>query len=87
MLTVQITMEGGVIQDMQCPAGVRVVVHDYDVDGSEEDLREDEEGHKYVEGTIDPKIRVCRPCWQNIKRAPVSAFAAVGRALAKYNSY
>ena len=39
MLTVQITMEGGVIQDMQCPAGVRVVVHDYDVDSSEEDLR------------------------------------------------
>ncbi len=51
MLTVRITMEGGVIQDMQCPAGVRVVVHDYDVDSSEDDLREDEDGQKYVEGT------------------------------------
>jgi hypothetical protein len=51
MLTVRITMEGGVIQDMLCPTGVRVVVHDYDVDGSEDDLREDENGDKYVEGT------------------------------------
>ena len=40
-----------------------------------------------TENTIDPKIRVCRRCWQNIKRTPVSAFAAIGRALAKYNSY
>jgi sugar lactone lactonase YvrE len=50
MLTVRITMEGGMIQDMQCPAGVRVVVHDYDVDGSEDGLCEDEDGNTYVEG-------------------------------------
>jgi hypothetical protein len=50
MLTVRITMEGGVIQDVQCPAGVRAIVHDYDVDGSEEDLGKDETGDSYVEG-------------------------------------
>jgi hypothetical protein len=39
-----------------------------------------------TENTIDPRIRVCGECWDEIKRAPVSAFAAIGRALAKCNS-
>jgi hypothetical protein len=31
MKTVRITMEGGVIQDVACPEGVKVVVRDYDI--------------------------------------------------------
>jgi hypothetical protein len=40
-----------------------------------------------TENTIDPDIRVCCECWKQIKRASLSAFASIGRALAKYNSY
>jgi len=47
--TVTITVEGGVVQHVDCPAGVRVVVKDYDVDGSETDLETDDNGNKYVE--------------------------------------
>jgi len=50
MLTVEITVEGGVIQDVQCPEGVRVVVKDYDVEGTPEDeLHEDEDGYQFME--------------------------------------
>jgi hypothetical protein len=48
--TVTITVEGGVVQHVDCPPGVRAIVKDYDVDGSELDLAEDENGDKYVEG-------------------------------------
>jgi L-ascorbate metabolism protein UlaG (beta-lactamase superfamily) len=48
--TVHITVEGGVVQHVAVPLGVRVVVRDYDVDGSETDLAEDENGDKYNEG-------------------------------------
>ena len=49
MKTVTIAVEGGVVQGVDCPKGVRLVVHDYDVDGSESDLHEDESGDEYVE--------------------------------------
>ena len=50
MKTVKITMEGGVIQDIECPKGVKVVVHDYDTDDIEEkDLAEDDLGLPCVE--------------------------------------
>ena len=34
-LTVRITVEGGVIQNIICPPGVEVIVRDYDVEGAE----------------------------------------------------
>jgi hypothetical protein len=49
MKIVRITMEGGVIQDITCPKGVKVIVWDYDVDGSEESLKQDENGDDYIE--------------------------------------
>ena len=51
MKTVRITLEGGVIQDIECPRGVRVIVKDYDTDGVEEDLCQDENGDNYLEYT------------------------------------
>ena len=35
MKSVKITMEGGVIQDIDCPDGVRVIVRDYNTDNQE----------------------------------------------------
>jgi len=49
MKTVEITMEGGVIQDIALPKGVKVVVRDYDVDGGEENLKQDDNGDNYIE--------------------------------------
>ena len=47
---VHITVEGGVIQDVQVPTGVKVVVRDYDADGCEpERLQRDEQGDAYSE--------------------------------------
>ena len=48
--TVTIVVEGGVVQDVALPLGVRVVVRDYDIDGSEVDLAEDKNGDRYLEG-------------------------------------
>ena len=45
----QITMEGGVIQDVRCPEGVKVVIHDYDVDGADEGLQRDDNGDPFIE--------------------------------------
>ena len=47
--TVHVTVEGGVIQNVECPVGVQLVVRDYDVDGGEPDLTEDETGDEYIE--------------------------------------
>ena len=47
--TVTVTVEGGVVQHVEVPTGVRVVVKDYDIDGSESDLAEDTNGDNYVE--------------------------------------
>ena len=44
-----VTVEGGVVQHVEVPPGVRVVVKDYDIDGSESDLAEDTNGDNYVE--------------------------------------
>jgi hypothetical protein len=48
---VTVSIEGGVVHEVDCPSGVYVVVRDYDVDGSETDLAEDESGDEYVETT------------------------------------
>ena len=46
---VKITVQGGVIQDVDVPEGVQVVVHDYDTDGTEpERLSRDESGDECV---------------------------------------
>ena len=46
---VQVTVEGGVIQDVECPSGIQVLIRDYDVDGSETNLAEDETGDEFIE--------------------------------------
>lgn len=46
---VHITVEGGVIQDVQVPDGVAAIVRDYDVDGVEDGLQQDENGDQYIE--------------------------------------
>ena len=51
--TVTVVLEGGVVQDVAVPLGVRVVVRDYDIDGSEVDLAEDENGDHYLEAVWD----------------------------------
>jgi hypothetical protein len=50
MKTVRVTLKGGVIQDVSCPKGVRVIVHDYDTDEiDEKDLTKDSEGNPCIE--------------------------------------
>lgn len=49
---VRITMEGGVIQHINVPADVRVIVTDYDVDGCE-DVVQDDNGDDCVMHTWD----------------------------------
>jgi hypothetical protein len=45
-----VTIEGGVVQDIQVPKGVRVIVRDYDTNGeASERLKRDEQGDTYVE--------------------------------------
>ncbi|HET6574108.1 MAG TPA: hypothetical protein VFG68_10930 [Fimbriiglobus sp.] len=45
-----VTVEGGVVQHVECPAGVKVVVKDYDAEGVEADLLSaDDHGGEYVE--------------------------------------
>ncbi len=47
---VVVTVEGGVVQYVECPEGVRVVVRDYDTEGVEADLlSRDEDGNECVE--------------------------------------
>ena len=49
MKTINITVDGGVIQDIIVPEDVQVVVRDYDVDGTEKNLLVDEDGHNFIE--------------------------------------
>ena len=50
MKIIRVTVEGGVVQHVEVPEGVQVVVRDYDVDGTEEDQREqDENGDHFIE--------------------------------------
>jgi hypothetical protein len=51
--TVTVVVEGGVVQHVAVPLGVRVVVRDYDVDDSETDLAEDDNGDRYLEAIWD----------------------------------
>ena len=52
--TVQITIEGGVIQDIDCPEGVQVIVRDFDTDGIEpSSLGRSESGDEYLESVWD----------------------------------
>ncbi len=47
---VVVTVEGGVVQHVECPAGVKVVVRDYDAEGVDADLLSaDDDGNEYVE--------------------------------------
>jgi hypothetical protein len=48
--TVTVTVEGGVVQHVAVPLGVRVVVRDYDVDAEDLDLSTDGNGDRYLEG-------------------------------------
>jgi len=52
MKIVRVTVEGGVVQHVEVPQGVKVVVKDYDVEGSDSDqLEQDENGDNYNEST------------------------------------
>ena len=52
---ITVGVEGGVVQWIQgIPRGIRVVVHDYDVDGADkEELSKDENGDEYLESVWD----------------------------------
>ena len=48
--TILVTVEGGVIQDIEnIPLGIEVVVHDYDVEGCEGPTEFDDDGQHYIE--------------------------------------
>jgi hypothetical protein len=45
-----VTVEGGVVQHVEAPNGVKVVVRDYDAEGCDADLLSvDEDGNEFVE--------------------------------------
>ena len=47
---VEITIAGGAVQNVECPPGIKVVIKDYDVEGSDWDgfdIRTDEDGDSY----------------------------------------
>lgn len=49
MKTVTVTVVGGVIQHVELPDDVRVVVHDYDVDGVEDErIEKDDNGDRRI---------------------------------------
>ena len=55
-MIVRITVEGGVIQHVECPKGVKAIVRDYDADDVEDaNLNRDDEGNKYIENTWERK--------------------------------
>lgn len=56
MKIVRVTVEGGVIQWVEVPDGVTVIVRDYDVDGTEADqLQQDENGDEFIESLWEHK--------------------------------
>ncbi len=64
MKTVQVIVSGGVVQHVEVPDGVSVIVRDYDVEGIESDLlRRDDHDDHYIEAiwaserTTDADIR------------------------------
>lgn len=47
---VVVTVEGGVVQHVETPEGVKVVVRDYDAEGCDPDtLSVDEDGNEFIE--------------------------------------
>ena len=47
---VRVTVEGGVVQHIDCPKGVRGIVRDYDCEGVEaESLKQDDNGDDCIE--------------------------------------
>ena len=55
MQTVEITISGGAVQDVQCPPGTQVIIRDYDVDESDWenfDIRKDSAGDAYQRMTF-----------------------------------
>ena len=56
MKTVRITVSGGVVQHVEVPDGVTVIVRDYDVDGVENDLlQQDTGGDDYIKSIWTPE--------------------------------
>lgn len=56
MRIVTVTVEGGVVQHVEVPDGVQVIVKDYDVEGCDEaDLEQDESGDHYFEANWEHK--------------------------------
>jgi hypothetical protein len=50
MKIVKVTVEGGVVQHVEVPKGVAVIVKDYDVEGTPEDMLEkDDNGDSFIE--------------------------------------
>jgi hypothetical protein len=50
-----VTVEGGVVQHVECPQGIQVVIRDYDAEGCDADLLSvDEDGNEYVEAVWEP---------------------------------
>ena len=51
-LVVHVTLEGGVVQKITHPDGIKVMLRDYDTDGVSEDmLQTDENGDRFLEST------------------------------------
>ena len=56
MKIVQVTVEGGVVQHVEVPEGVQVVVRDYDVDGTDADqLQQADNGDQFIESIWEHK--------------------------------
>jgi hypothetical protein len=50
MKIVRVTVVGGVVQHVEVPEGVQVVVRDCDVDGTDTDeLEQDDDGDRFIE--------------------------------------
>jgi hypothetical protein len=53
--TVVVTMEGGVIQHIECPDGVSVVIRDYDIEDADPcSLNVDEHGNRFLATSWPP---------------------------------
>lgn len=54
-LAVRITMEGGVIEHVKVPPGVRVEIWDFDIEGIDpKDLDTSDRGEKYYKSVYEP---------------------------------
>lgn len=52
MKIIRVTVEGGVVQHVEVPEGVQVIVRDYDVEDTDADeLEQDENGDQFIEST------------------------------------